>query len=75
MSLKPYQCEECGNETEEDTNHYGEFYPFCKVCQKQTVYKFTGELPKDAWIPEKWNKSTIKVHNEFMNSLNKSKLN
>lgn len=30
--LRPYKCENCGNETEQETNHHNEFVWVCKVC-------------------------------------------
>lgn len=78
MSLKPYKCKECGHEKQLDTNHYGECYSFGRynTCPKCPPYKkyseyggsttwlFNGELPKDAWIPDKWNKTIIKIKNK-----------
>ncbi len=59
MSTKAYQCDECGREEEIDTNHWGECYPFCKTCERQTTWRPSEEIPDGAWTPEPWKKVTI----------------
>jgi len=68
---KPYECTVCGDEKEFQTNHYGESYPWCSVCQKQTVWKCNAEMPDDFEAPENW--KTVKISDiagisEFMNN-------
>ena len=53
-SVKPYECTECGNEIETGTNHWGECYPFCKVCGKHTPHMCTEEVPEGYGTPEPW---------------------
>jgi len=61
--IKPYQCRECKNELEDESNHYSSIIPFCKVCNKFTYHDFTGEVPKDGWLPEPFPQS----HVDFLN--------
>lgn len=58
ISKKPYMCTECAHEKEIETNHYGECYPYCDVCEKTTVWVYTGEVPEGGWIPPKWHNFT-----------------
>lgn len=53
-SKKPYECTECGQEKEIGTNHWGECYPVCDVCKKQTVWKCLEPLPSGYKKPEPW---------------------
>jgi len=84
MGYKHYKCKDCGYDKEIDTNHYGECYSIanyntCPSCQptvhdkyhKSVTWVFAGELPKDAWIPEPWQKITISGFNT--NHKNKKK--
>jgi len=54
MSYKNYECSECGATKSKQTNHFGEIYPYCSYCRKQTVWKMTDSVPEGAWIPEPW---------------------
>lgn len=51
--MKTYECTNCGHETEELTNHFGEIYTECKVC-KNRRHKYTGEIPEGGWVPPPW---------------------
>jgi len=51
---KPYRCTECKNEREIGTNHWGECYPVCPVCRKQTVHECLEPLPEGMAKPEPW---------------------
>lgn len=62
--LKPYQCRECKNEIEQETNHYAAIVPFCKVCKKFTYHDFIGEVPKEGWVPETFPQSYVDMLNE-----------
>ena len=53
-SLKPYKCSGCGAEQEIGTNHWGECYPHCNFCNKQTVWKCLAEVPEGYTTPEPW---------------------
>lgn len=53
-SVKKYRCEECGNIIEKGTNHWGDCYPICEKCNKQTVHKCLEPIPEGYGIPEKW---------------------
>lgn len=51
---KPYECTECGREEEIGTNHWGECYPFCRSCHKQTTWKCNEPAPAGYGKPMKW---------------------
>jgi len=53
-SYKPYKCKECGQEKELGTNHWGECYPVCDVCGKQTVWECLDPLPEGYTKPDPW---------------------
>jgi len=53
-SIKPYKCSECGQEVETGTNHWGDIYPWCYVCNKPTVWECQEELPEGYEKPEPW---------------------
>jgi hypothetical protein len=44
----------CGQEKEIGTNHWGECYPFCSVCQRHTVWVCQEEMPEGYEKPEPW---------------------
>lgn len=54
-SYKPYQCDTCGQEKELGTNHWGECYPVCDVCGKQTIWKCLEPVPEGFTKPDPWN--------------------
>lgn len=56
VSIKTYECTNCGHETEELTNHFGEIYTLCKVCGNNR-HKYTGEIPEGGWVPPPWTNS------------------
>jgi hypothetical protein len=59
LSHKPYQCAECGKERELQTNHWGECYPWCTVCEQPTTHKCLEEAPEGYGTPEPW--KTVKL--------------
>ena len=38
ITNKTYYCPVCTNETKRNTNHFGEIYPTCEVCDCNTMY-------------------------------------
>jgi predicted amidophosphoribosyltransferase len=54
MTRKPYKCTGCGHEVEEMTNHWGEIYPWCYVCQEPTVWECQEECPEGYEKPQQW---------------------
>jgi hypothetical protein len=59
MTKKRYRCKECQNEKEFNTNHWGEFYPQCPRCCKQTTYECLEPVPAGFGVPEKWKMVTL----------------
>lgn len=53
-SNKPYRCMQCGTEKLLGTNHWGECYPFCYVCQTTTVWECLEPIPDGYKKPEPW---------------------
>lgn len=53
-SVKSYQCNSCGKMEEIGTNHWGEIYPFCTKCGKQTAWTCLATMPNGYKAPEKW---------------------
>ena len=53
-SKKPYRCTGCGQEVEMGTNHWGEVYPNCHVCNEPTVWECLEECPEGYEKPEAW---------------------
>jgi len=58
-SHKAYQCSSCGTEKEFGTNHWGSCYPWCNVCNEQTIWKCLEEVPEGYKKPEEWR--TVKI--------------
>ena len=58
-SRKAYQCKECGQEKEIGTNHWGECYPVCDICEKQTVWECLDPMPKGYEKPQLWEWVTL----------------
>lgn len=59
VTTKAYRCVDCGAESQESTNHYGEIYSRCNACAwKRPHGPFRKECiepkPEGAWIPEPW---------------------
>lgn len=61
--IKTYQCRVCKHESEQDTNHFGGIIEFCKVCKEFTYHDYTGEVPKDGWIPAPFPEDHVKMLN------------
>ncbi len=59
ISWKPYRCQECGTETERQTNHWGECYPWCDVCGTMTVHECMEPTPKGMGRPAPWKLTTL----------------
>jgi len=53
-SYKLYRCTTCGLEKELGTNHWGECYPACSICRKQTVWECLEPLPEGYTRPDPW---------------------
>jgi DNA-directed RNA polymerase subunit RPC12/RpoP len=59
-SVKNYECTECGHQSRQGTNHYGQIYIKCSKCgwKKpmvfQMVHKCLDPLPEGMGIPEPW---------------------
>ena len=53
-SHKLYKCSECGHESSLGTNHWGECYPRCPKCGKQTIHKCLEPILEGYGIPEPW---------------------
>ena len=53
-SHKQYKCSECGKEESHGTNHWGEIYPYCYTCRKQTVWKCLEPIPEGYTTPKPW---------------------
>lgn len=53
-SVKAYQCTECGSKKEIGTNHWGDCYPHCYICNKQTVWKCNEPVPEGYTTPKPW---------------------
>ena len=58
-SLKPYKCTGCSQEKEIGTNHWGECYPYCNICNKQTVWECLEEVPEGYTKPKPWKWTTL----------------
>jgi len=54
MSFKNYECTKCGLTKRTETNHFGEIYPSCYICNTITVWILTDAVPEGAWIPKPW---------------------
>ena len=53
-SHKLYTCTKCGTVKKEGTNHWGEIYPYCQKCAKQTTWQCLEPVPEGMSIPEPW---------------------
>jgi DNA-directed RNA polymerase subunit RPC12/RpoP len=57
---KNYRCTECGHESKQDTNHYGEIYIRCSNCSWKSpmspmqVHECLDPLPEGMGRPEPW---------------------
>lgn len=54
VSVKPYRCKSCGNGKGMSTNHYGEVYPHCRICNRQTTWECMIPIPKNMSTPTAW---------------------
>lgn len=68
LTEKLYRCGECGHETRQTTNHYGETYslgsynacPKCPPYKRPTTWKCAEEPPAGMGVPAPWKKTTVK---------------
>ena len=51
---KAYRCASCGKESLIETNHWGQCYPLCSICQSTTVHECLESAPIGVGIPEPW---------------------
>lgn len=57
-SMKAYRCE-CGSEREIGTNHWGECYSHCSVCNGPGRWTCQEEPPPGYGKPEPWRRTTL----------------
>lgn len=67
ITEKRYKCSQCGHESKQTTNHYGETYSFgnfncCPICppyKRPTTWKCAESVPEGVTVPEPWTVATL----------------
>lgn len=67
VRAKKYKCKECGHETTQSTNHYGETYslgrvnicPNCPPYKRPNTWECLEPVPPEMKQPEPWKKVKI----------------
>jgi len=59
ITIKKYHCPTCGQESNHNTNHYGEIYSGCKNCGGSVLYCIEDEGYKERdSMSQKW----VRIH-------------
>lgn len=56
VTTKVYRCRECGAESQESTNHYGEIYRRCRSCSWKSPMESIKVFECVEPLPEGWEK-------------------